>query len=252
MERLSNNRGLTLIEIIVTLAVLGVVVTPLMNMFIASQKINNESNEEYKTLQLAQKYMENIKSAEYIDDIVNELHYTPNGINTYRTPDPNEDLPYEVAIKIIPNPAGTPVSNGPGEDENLPVVTIYDSSVKWETDSEVKTLSIENAEVDITVGGTEITVAGEGHPVMGSDMEVRLETSEAVEARMNFINSTDSGKVYLTDNGREWSFDVFGGKAPDIVSVEELPADEILYDIEIEIYKSGQQVNRLESTNIFK
>lgn len=38
MMRIRNNKGLTLVEILITLAVLGIVIMPLMSMFFTSQK----------------------------------------------------------------------------------------------------------------------------------------------------------------------------------------------------------------------
>lgn len=37
MMRIRNNKGLTLVEILITLAVLGIVIMPLMSMFFTSQ-----------------------------------------------------------------------------------------------------------------------------------------------------------------------------------------------------------------------
>lgn len=67
MKNISNKSGLTLVEIIVTIAVLGIVICPLMSMFITSEKINRESDKEYKSIQQAQRYMEEIKSMSEID-----------------------------------------------------------------------------------------------------------------------------------------------------------------------------------------
>jgi len=39
MMRIRNNKGLTLVEILITLAVLGIVIMPLMSMFFTSQKM---------------------------------------------------------------------------------------------------------------------------------------------------------------------------------------------------------------------
>lgn len=58
-----NNKGLTLIEVIMTLTVLSIVICPLMNMFVLSIKINSMSDKEYYSIQNAQYYMEEIKSA---------------------------------------------------------------------------------------------------------------------------------------------------------------------------------------------
>lgn len=67
MRRLINRRGFTLVEIIVSIAILGIAITPLMGMFVMSAKINRESSREFKSFLEAQKYMEEIKAMESID-----------------------------------------------------------------------------------------------------------------------------------------------------------------------------------------
>jgi prepilin-type N-terminal cleavage/methylation domain-containing protein len=65
-------KGLTLIEIVVTIAVMGIVITPLASMFIVSAKINRESDIKYKATMTAQRHMEEIKAMHEIslDDYV--------------------------------------------------------------------------------------------------------------------------------------------------------------------------------------
>ena len=67
MDRLFNNRGLTLVEVIVTLAILGAVICPLMNLLVLSQKINSEGEKEFSVIQTAQYYMEETRAAGEID-----------------------------------------------------------------------------------------------------------------------------------------------------------------------------------------
>lgn len=60
--------GICIVEVIMTVAILGIVITPLMSMFIVSQKINSHSEIEYKTMLLAQNYMEEVKASKVFDD----------------------------------------------------------------------------------------------------------------------------------------------------------------------------------------
>jgi prepilin-type N-terminal cleavage/methylation domain-containing protein len=64
---ISNNRGMTLVELIMTIAVLGILIAPVTSMFVFSAKINMSSSNEYKTAMLAQSYMEEIKSMIELD-----------------------------------------------------------------------------------------------------------------------------------------------------------------------------------------
>lgn len=99
MKIILNKRGLTLVEIIMTFAVLGVVICPLMTMFITSYKINNFCEQEYKSMLLAQKYIEEIESMERI----NTSDYPYNLENgCYERNILHADSIYTTKIRIIP------------------------------------------------------------------------------------------------------------------------------------------------------
>jgi prepilin-type N-terminal cleavage/methylation domain-containing protein len=61
------SKGLTLIEVIISLAVIGIVITPIISMFLVSAKINSESNLQYKSIFTAQKYIEEIMALDEIN-----------------------------------------------------------------------------------------------------------------------------------------------------------------------------------------
>lgn len=84
-----NNKGLTLVEVIMTITILGVVIGPLMNFLVLSEKINKEGENEYKSIQSAQYYMEEIKARDGID----------TGVYIYNA----DDMCYE---RIIMSPEG--------------------------------------------------------------------------------------------------------------------------------------------------
>jgi len=100
MNNLMNKRGLTVIEIIMTLAVLGVVICPLMNMFITSRRIINFSHNEYKSIQTAQLYMEEIKA---MDELNTELYIFNSENGSYDRCVCETDNNYGAEIKIAPN-----------------------------------------------------------------------------------------------------------------------------------------------------
>lgn len=64
---IKNNEGITLVEVIVSVSILGALVIPLMNLFVMSAKLNQESSKEYKSILAAQRYIEEIKAEEIID-----------------------------------------------------------------------------------------------------------------------------------------------------------------------------------------
>lgn len=99
MKKILKIGGFTLTEVILTLTILGIVIIPIMTLFVLSAKINHESSNEYKTFLEAQKYMEEIKSLETID-CTKYIYNTTNGI--YEGTVIQTDNKYGAIIKIIP------------------------------------------------------------------------------------------------------------------------------------------------------
>lgn len=250
MKKVFNNKGLTLVEIIVTLAVLGTVISPLMGMFITSQKINSEGNEEYKTLQLAQKYMEDIKSSDTLHEITDVKHYMLKEDRTYFAPNPSEDIPYKVLIDIVPNNA---VSTGDFYIEGSPILTVEEDLASWKNNSEATQIdkTITDGIVDITFKSNEVILLGDVYPIITDNLNIYLQT----EATLNFIDNSKSANIYVKDNDYKWVSNIYGGEAPNIVIVKNIIANEKLYDITVNVYKSGTPdvlVNSLKSTTVFR
>ena len=98
MNRLFNNRGLTLIEVIMTLAILGVVICPLMNMLVLSEKINKEGQIECKSIQTAQYYMEETRAMDEID--MGAYIYNPERLCYERIITTPDNYRAEIRIKM--------------------------------------------------------------------------------------------------------------------------------------------------------
>ena len=59
--------GITLVEVVISMAVLGCLIVPLMTLFVMSARINSESNKEFMSMLAAQKYIEEVLATQYID-----------------------------------------------------------------------------------------------------------------------------------------------------------------------------------------
>lgn len=70
-----KSKGFTLIELIITIAILGIIIIPLSSMVLTSVKFTKASSDKQRATNLAQKYMEQIKGADA--SILNNttLHY---------------------------------------------------------------------------------------------------------------------------------------------------------------------------------
>ncbi len=64
-----NNRGITLVELIIAVAILGIVVTPLLHAFITSARINSKARETLNETIAAENLMEEFNDAT-VDDLI--------------------------------------------------------------------------------------------------------------------------------------------------------------------------------------
>lgn len=67
LKRLKNSSGLSFIELLFTIAILGIVMISISSLLINTSKINRESELLYQATLLAQSYMEDIKSSDSVN-----------------------------------------------------------------------------------------------------------------------------------------------------------------------------------------
>lgn len=108
----ANNRGMTLVELIVTIAVLGILIAPVTSMFVFSAKINMAASKEFEAAMLTQSYMEEIKAMEEIDmqkyvynDVTGKYEFlapeTENNYGAEITIEKGDGIVYLIDISII-------------------------------------------------------------------------------------------------------------------------------------------------------
>lgn len=228
MKKILNERGLTLVEIIVTLAVLGIVIAPLMSMFVTGQKVNAESRKEYEALQLAQKYIEEIKAE---DDILHmgvpdEYEDEETGgqtIGTYTWNKQSDDGIYDLIIKV------TGAVVGDAESDPAPVVYQLTEIIYSDYPITITNSAIENIKI-----------------ILGNDA-LNINVSNKAGHTVNLYIYSIEGENYTADvNVTEGSVSVFTNTA------DKLPPDNLLYDIEITVNKDTEEINTIYGTTVFK
>lgn len=243
MKKPMDNKGLTLIEIIVTLALLGIVISPIMGFFITSQKINNESEREFKSIQLAQKYMEEIKSMDKID--VNKYDYD-NFTGTYERTETEDG--YAVNIEIKPA----------SENENQDETVIYDAELTIGAIDNSNTVywneipypgMIINDNVNLAIEDAKIILGENELSTTAIKIKVVFNTSVA----LNIIKSSRYLELYIENNSVAdgWEINVLEGTIPKIFGLNEEAANNILYDITVNVTKD-EYSTIVEGTKIFK
>lgn len=226
MKILFNKKGLTLIEIIVTLAVLGIVIAPLMSMFVTSQKINVESRKEYEALQFAQKYMEEIKAMDPTLDISFFSSYdyedtSDGGKLTGYTHRDGYDL-----TAVIEGAFDEEAGSGPSAPD-------FDFTESIDSDYTLNVLT--------PLGYENIRI------VLEED-NLNINVINKVEGRtVNLYIYSIEGENYTAKvNASEGSVRVYKNEAT------ERQPDNQLYNIEITVSRDSEEINTIYGTTIFK
>lgn len=73
IEREKNNRGFSLIELLVSIAILAIIIIPLLNNFVIAAKVNSKAKKIQNETVLAQSILEKIET-QSIEEIVNEYN----------------------------------------------------------------------------------------------------------------------------------------------------------------------------------
>ena len=216
LKRILNQKGLTLVEIIVTLAVLGIVIAPLMSMFVTSQKVN----------QLAQKYMEEIKAMDTISigNFNNGVYEENEGVGTFTWREESDDAKYDLIIKVMGSVDGGSVSEPP------PVTYDFTESIDSDyTLNVISPLGYENIKIILERDNLDINV-----------------TNKASGHTVNLYIFSIEGENYAAKvNVTEGSVRVYKNEA------RERKPDNLLYNIEITV-KGYRKINTISGTTIFK
>lgn len=258
MKKILNKKGFTIVEVIVTLAVLGIVIGPLMTMFITSQKINNEGSKEYQSIQLAQKYMEEIKGMEV-------FNYSTQGYS--RTVDSGEYI-YTKTIHDPSNGYDTDIEIKAVKEDKLVIVpidfdstiTIKPSVVTCELRSGAAYSYVISGDVDVEIKNTGIKINSETElttPLLTRKIKVELEKDATINVSNNLDKKVELYIYYLdVSNPYKCDVNVISGEVLKINNNSITPvaktADNILYKIKIEVKKGLKVINTIEGTTILK
>ena len=85
MKRLKNNQGLTLVELIVSIAILAIIVLPLLTSFVQATKTNVKAKNKQYATEAAQNIMEGLQNVS-LEDVVYQFNYpaSPNGFDLFK------------------------------------------------------------------------------------------------------------------------------------------------------------------------
>ncbi|HCS10011.1 MAG TPA: hypothetical protein DIV40_01015 [Clostridiales bacterium] len=225
MMRIKNNKGLTLVEILITLAVLGIVIIPLMSMFITSQKMNNESEMKYRAIQFAQEELETIKAMKQLD--TDDDGYPPRGDGSYgyETSPDSEGYTIDVKIEKGVEYVGSDIEpTGIPENYDRPIYNITD---------EVEFV------IDIAPGIEKIGI--------------KINIPYVATARIKLNNSNEDVKVYIfNENKGQNNYKIIGDATVIEIAENSAKPDNQLYDIAVTVKRNDNLIDIIMGTTVFE
>src|SRR6056297_378699 len=118
-----NNKGFTLIELIISIAILMIILVPLTNMFLFSTKVNTYGREELDGISAAKKYIEEIKASDELFNLDMEDGVEYKGYKLY------------VDILGVEEYASNDVSSGFDFSENIGIKVLGQYNIKYSKDN---------------------------------------------------------------------------------------------------------------------
>ena len=247
-----KNKGLTLIEIIISLAILSIIIIPISSMALSSTKINVESEYRLKALALAQEVME------YTKDPFNNIQSINNKINEINT----SNTKYRVNSLI------ESMSNNKSNYEDLNVDIEIDKAnfisfsekVGGNFNSNKHTGVIDttpfNIELD-SLGNKKARLdfwqssdMNKGNSKNHGKIDVR-ETSDNIIIRINFNGSSPKEVNFINNTGDKRLIVYTSGTSQRNVSMNTTgnvvinPEDSNFYRVRIEVFKKGDNEGKV-------
>lgn len=100
-KRQLNNKGFSLVELLIAVAILAIIVIPTMKLFVTSAKFNFKSRKSLRTTTIAQDIMEGLR-AYNIDEIKDQfLHPDATAPSELATPDPDSEESVSTGFMLI-------------------------------------------------------------------------------------------------------------------------------------------------------
>ncbi|WP_117170453.1 type IV pilus modification PilV family protein [Paraliobacillus sediminis] len=137
-SRINNQKGMTLVEIIVSIAILSIIIVTFLTFFIQSTKVNNVSKDITDSSYVAQTELEEIYHLSNTMSYTDTITYLSNTYNVNNS-DSNYDYIFTKQIEDT-NIYNISITFSTTDDINDVVVKVYNDSNKLEAQLETKLL----------------------------------------------------------------------------------------------------------------
>lgn len=245
-------KGMTLLEVIISLAILGIIITPIFSLTINTVKMNKKSDDKLKALAIAQEYMEYIKSPEHsLEDINNaenlpaqkggfKIVKTVEGVEKYRfTNGESDDIDIDSDMEILINKNNEVIVNGKSlgiassQNNTLDIVNYKDGKSSHQ---QVKINLDKKQDVKII---QEIR-----------DLIIKVELQGTLDINLNFTNQHNTNIIVYVIKDSDYSVNLEGdyvegnnvsGEDDEEEGNEALENDYRLYKAKVEVWKIGEE-----------
>ncbi|MDW7667526.1 MAG: prepilin-type N-terminal cleavage/methylation domain-containing protein [Bacillota bacterium] len=244
-----NNKGFTLIELVISIAILMIISVPLTNIFLFSTKVNAYGREELDGISAAKKYIEEIKASDELFNVDNEDGIEYKGYKLY------------VDILGVEEYSSNEIETGLDFSEDIEVVVLGQYNIKHSMDGINYTfLSTPDVEMEFTdkkdfyINGIEVIKNHKDNLNIGLyfdnitgiyDFTVR-----------NFTNYAMNLYVVEPDLKRyKYSLDILNGRVNTYKNLKLNQSVDIspylLYKIKIDVEKDDKYITTLNGTKRF-
>ncbi|MCB2289670.1 prepilin-type N-terminal cleavage/methylation domain-containing protein [Clostridium sp. CS001] len=252
MKFIKNKKGLTLIEIIISLAILSIIIAPILSLTLNSVKINKKSDEKMEALSLAQTKIEEIRSPKYKID---KSSYTQIGNELTRN---YTEGAYKITeTLLIPSQSQVVGEFNIITDNQADIVVKFDGANIGVYDKDngalIKDLGEikESSIIEVKCDNSKLILGLDGdyqfNIASANNFEINMKIySPNINLRMNVMNFSDNGKLKLhfikQDESSQFTFNKFIGNIEYYsINSSDLPNNNgdtyRLYEVKVKIEK---------------
>jgi prepilin-type N-terminal cleavage/methylation domain-containing protein len=256
---LKNKKGLTLIEILVSISILSIIIIPIYSLFISSAKMSYLSNNKMNATNIAQRYMEKIKASETLDWIPTET-FSDGEFNIKITVDEEED--YQFMDGLIGDQIDDISYDFKITLEKDNSITITDTTgfSKPYINDPMNEINIEFKNNQLIIHSTPIDDTVDNPETTGEGAEVRIELYGNEDISVYAYNEEDMDLIFyiIKEKDSESGLNVINNGGSIVTYSNIIIGDENsseynyrLYRIEIEVSKEGELMEKLVGYKTF-
>lgn len=230
---LKSNKGFTLIELIISLAIFGMIITPISSLFISSYKANISAKNQMRATYIAQREMERLKTSYDITNRDGENIVD----NTYT------DFNYDIEINQV-----NKYEYGEEYDELMEDINFISYS-GFSAGKEYDFIIDNNGYVNINYKNS-IIYTDKIDIVLEDYIKILLETNKDISIKI--YNNSNKEVRFYTYNDNSVSVYNRAGKTKIFSNLDKKVNDDSLeynsrvYEIKVKVYKDGEKLEELE------